>query len=385
MAFTAKIEVRNADPSAAIRELLKTMLADEAIAGVLVQRRMAGGAVMPSLVTDPDRLDDADPLAPAFPMNSARLLAKLTRGEGDGMIAAVLRPCEIRAFVELVKLNQGSMENLLLFGVDCPGAFDNVSYRQFAAGCGEGGCAGEFLRRFLPGGKPATPGDGPMLAKACLACEHPSADAADGMIGILGNDPEKVLTLISQTPKCQGVMNRMGLLPADPGQAESRQAALEALRVERIRYRDVMFQETSDATNSLEKLGGYLAGCVNCYNCRVACPVCYCRECVFVTDVFDHKPWQYLGWAKKKGVLKLPEDTLFYHLTRLAHMSAACVGCGQCSNACPNGVPVMELFRMTAAGVQDAFSYEAGRDPEQAPPLSVFLEREFSEVTGGTD
>jgi formate dehydrogenase subunit beta len=63
-------------------------------------------------------------------------------------------------------------------------------------------------------------------------------------------------------------------------------------------------------------------------------------------------------------------------------MSTACIGCGQCSNACPNDVPVMELFRMTAAGVQDVFNYQAGRSPEEAPPLSVFQEHEFAEVTG---
>lgn len=81
----------------------------------------------------------------------------------------------------------------------------------------------------------------------------------------------------------------------------------------------------------------------------------------------------------------MPTDTVFYHLTRLAHMSAACIGCGQCSNACPNEVPVMELFRTVAHGVQKAFGYSAGASFEQEPPLSVFGEKEFSEVTGGKD
>jgi formate dehydrogenase subunit beta len=128
-----------------------------------------------------------------------------------------------------------------------------------------------------------------------------------------------------------------------------------------------------------------LAACVNCYNCRVACPVCYCRECVFVTDVFDHDPAQYFGWAKRKGALKMPTDTLFYHLTRLAHMSTACVGCGQCSNACPNGIPVMELFRTVAHRTQAAFDYRAGVDVDQKPPLTEFKEKEFEEIVGIKD
>ena len=145
---------------------------------------------------------------------------------------------------------------------------------------------------------------------------------------------------------------------------------------------DEMYAQTHAVTESLEKLSAYLANCVNCYNCRVACPVCYCRECVFVTDVFDHDPSQYLRWADRKGVVKMPTDTVFYHITRLTHMSTACVGCGQCSNACPNDIPVMELFRMIAHGTQQAFAYEAGQDLDAKPPLSEFREDEFEEVVG---
>jgi formate dehydrogenase subunit beta len=156
---------------------------------------------------------------------------------------------------------------------------------------------------------------------------------------------------------------------------------LDALVARRVGRRDEMFARTQAAIDGIEKAAAYFADCINCYNCRVACPVCYCKECVFVTDVFNHEPAQYLQWAERSGVLKMPTDTLFYHLTRLAHMSTACVGCGQCSNACPNDIPVMEVFRTVARHTQQAFDYEAGRDLE-APPLSVFKESEFPEVVG---
>ncbi len=78
----------------------------------------------------------------------------------------------------------------------------------------------------------------------------------------------------------------------------------------------------------------------------------------------------------------MPTDTVFYHMTRLAHMSTACVGCGQCSNACPNDIPVMELFKTVAQRTQDAFEYEAGRNIDEVPPLSEFREEEFEDVVG---
>ncbi len=162
----------------------------------------------------------------------------------------------------------------------------------------------------------------------------------------------------------------------------ARRDAIRLLIDRRMKYRDDMFVRTREATDNLEKLTAYFATCVNCYNCRVACPVCYCKECVFVTDVFNHDPSRYLWWATRKGIIKMPTDTLFFHITRLAHMSTACVGCGQCSNACPNDIPVMELFRTIARDTQQAFDYAAGENIEQDPPLSVFHEQEFEEVVG---
>jgi len=65
-------------------------------------------------------------------------------------------------------------------------------------------------------------------------------------------------------------------------------------------------------------------------------------------------------------------------------MSTACVGCGQCSNACPNDIPVAELFMTISQRTQKAFDYQAGRSLDEKPPLSVFKEDEFEEVVGIT-
>jgi formate dehydrogenase subunit beta len=66
----------------------------------------------------------------------------------------------------------------------------------------------------------------------------------------------------------------------------------------------------------------------------------------------------------------------------MAHMSTACVGCGQCSNACPNDIPLAELFRSVAHRTQAEFSYAAGRSLDEKPPLTEFRENEYPEVVG---
>jgi formate dehydrogenase subunit beta len=378
----AKLVVKERNPVASVQEFLKALLKGGHVAAVLVAEHLPmKNAVMPTLVTDPEKLELADPLAPAFPLNAARVLSKLTRKPLDVPIAAVMRPCEIRAFIELVKLKQGTMENVLLIGMDCLGAFGNLDYATYTASGNSVQSTLDFYEARLVG-KPAGT-TGVDISPACKSCEYPMAAAADLNIGFLGGDMMESLVLLSNTEKGDEFLGKLGLPAGD--EPAGRRQTLDALVRERTAYRDKMFEETSQATADVEKLMSYLGNCINCYNCRVACPVCYCKECVFVTDVFDHEPAQYLKWATRRGVLKMPTDTVFYHMTRLAHMSTACIGCGQCSNACPNNIPVMELFRTVAHATQRAFDYTPGMNPADEPPLSTFREMEFSEVTGGKD
>lgn len=376
MTTTAKLDVPDKNPVAALQELMRRILERGDVGGVLTPVHLGGGTPMPTLVTDPGELHRADPLAPAFPMNGAKMLARLTKGHSGERIAAVMRPCEIRAFVELAKLNQGSLDDVLLVSVDCLGAYDNTHYLRFKGQDDPIQTTLGFLGK--TGGAKDTARDGYDLAGACLACEYPVAVAADVSVGLVGLDLTNALPVMAETAKGEALLASLGLEDWEPQAA--RDEALKTLVERRTQERDAMFERTAQATGSLESLAEYLSGCVNCLNCRVACPVCYCRECVFSTDVFDHKPWQYLSWARQKGMLKMPTDTVFYHLTRMAHMSTACVGCGQCSNACPNDVPVMELFRTVAARTQEGFSYEPGRSMDDPPPLSVFKEKEFEDV-----
>jgi formate dehydrogenase subunit beta len=378
MAKTAQINVKDQDLLAALRGFLKAVLERDEISAILVPWRLPmKNTVMPTLITDSQQLDRADPLSPGFAINTARVVSRLTRKASAGKVAAVMRPCEIRAFVELVKLRQGQTEELVIIGLDCLGAYGSRDYFRWVGDDAEASTQ-KFYKAALTSSGTAV--DGVELARACKACESPTAEGADIAVGLYGVDTAQRLLVQARTPEGENLLGKLGLVETQ--EPPGRPKALEKLVAERIAFRDEMFAQTRAATDNLEKLSTYLANCVNCYNCRVACPVCYCRECVFVTDVFDHEPAQYLRWAERKGAVKLPTDTLFYHLTRLAHMSTACVGCGQCSNACPNDVSLMELFRSVAHRTQAEFGYAAGRSLDERPPLSEFRENEFPEVVG---
>jgi formate dehydrogenase subunit beta len=374
------IKVDDQSPLKTIQGVLKTMLDRDDVRAILAPSRLPmKDTVMPVLVADPDDLDRADPLTPAFPLNAARLLGRLTRGKPGNKVVAVLRPCEIRAFIELVKLKQGDPDDVVIIGLDCPGTFTNRDLSRLTADQGLDDLTSQFLQTALNGGEPDFSGIG--LSSACRVCEHMTPEGADIVIGLYGVDLENQLWIEGRTEPGREMLE--GLPQSSAGDSIGRDGVVADLRAKRIAARDQMFERTREEAGDLGSLSAYLASCVNCYNCRVACPVCYCRECVFTTSVFDHEPIQYLQWADRKGSVKMPTDTVFYHLTRLAHMSSACVGCGQCSNACPNDVPVMELFRSVAHRTQAAFDYQAGRSLEEAPPLSVFKEDEYQEVLTG--
>ena len=378
MMTSLKLDTKGKTVLPALEDFFRAILNMEEISAILIPQRLPmKNMVMPALVSRPERLTDIDPLSPAFPMNSAKLVSKLTRKKMGGKVAAVLRPCEIRAFVELVKLHQGATEELVIIGFDCLGAFKNTDYFKFA-GDDVAATTDTFVDSVLNGN--GTAAGGIELATACRACERPIPTNADILIGLYGMDPADHLMVQALTPVGEQITGGLGLPQIEAPAA--RQERIDTLIQERVTFRDAMYSKTKEQTDTIEKLTTYLGNCINCYNCRVACPVCYCKECVFVTDVFNHDPSQYLNWADRKGAIKMPTDTVFYHMTRLAHMSTACVGCGQCSNACPNDINVMELFRLVADQAQKGFEYQAGRDVNEKPPLSEFREDEFDEVVG---
>ncbi|MCJ7708858.1 MAG: hypothetical protein MUO38_14730, partial [Anaerolineales bacterium] len=106
------IPVENGDTLTAVRGFLQKLLETGTVEALFVPLEVDGGAILPALVTDPERARLANPLAPVMPINSARAVSALTGKQAPARIGAVLRPCEIRALVELVKLQQATLEGV---------------------------------------------------------------------------------------------------------------------------------------------------------------------------------------------------------------------------------------------------------------------------------
>jgi formate dehydrogenase subunit beta len=370
------ISVESNDVLAAIRGFLKRLLETETVDLLLVPVETQAGAITPMLVADPDQLDAADPLAPVMGINAARAVSRLVIREPGARIGAVLRPCELRALIELVKLKQASLDDLVTIGLDCAGTYDVPDY------------AAKTQKRKTPKAKaklwrdlydelaadPAA--SNAALRDACQMCEKPHVEGADITLELFGAD----LTAGVPVTLPDEMAEMLGLSPAK--KKGPRAGLVKKVVAQRKRVRDARFGEVRQRLEE-EGIEGVFAACVRCHNCMTVCPICYCKTCLFQSPLYDREPVQYANWARSKGACRLPADTMLFHLTRLNHMALSCVGCGMCTSDCPADLPVGLVFRAIGQQVQRAFDYSPGRDAEEPLPLVTFQEDEWMEIGAG--
>ncbi|MHC1744821.1 MAG: Coenzyme F420 hydrogenase/dehydrogenase, beta subunit C-terminal domain [Syntrophobacteraceae bacterium] len=373
MAKFAKLSFQKDEMNKQLSVFFKGMLENGAVDAVLVPMAQNKKGVRLTLVTSAAKIDRVDPFAPVAAVSGAKIASSLTAHPSGRRVAMVLRPCEIRALIELVKLKQANLEDVLLIGLDCFGRYENTDFAKFQ----DQGKTSELFLASAQAGR--TDMEDVDIAGACRICEFPTADNVDMRLCAIGSGDGNVF-IEALTPKGEAALVKSGLSAG--GAPAGRDEAVKKLVAARTEARDKKFAECRAETNNFEALADQVSACVNCYNCRVACPVCYCKECVFVTDTFRHTGEQFMMWADQGGMLKMPNDTLFYHLTRMTHMSLFCVGCGQCTSACPNDIDVMPLFRACADKTQARFNYQAGRSVDEEQPMAGFLADELVEVTG---
>jgi len=228
------IPVDDSDVLKATRRFLRSLMEAGVVEALYVPLETEGGAVLPALVTDPAMLERANPLAPVMPINGARAVSALTGKHTPGTLGAVLRPCEIRALVELVKLQQANLEGLTLIGIDCAGTFE---VRDFTARRKAGNLDWAGYLSGLKGGMATV--DGLPLRAACQMCVTPVAENCAIHLELLGSDLASGIPLtvadelaarlgLSETPRGEGAAALLVVRDSGPGIAEADRArALE--------------------------------------------------------------------------------------------------------------------------------------------------------------
>ena len=359
------IPVENGDALTALRGFLRQLLETEVVEAIMVPMETPSGTITPALVADPALLEAANPLAPVMGLNAAPLAGKVSIREPRGRIGVALRPCELRALMELVKLQQASLDDLVTIGIDCVGTYDVPVYLKKRSEIGD-----QRLWRELDDNLQSPVPD---LRDACQMCEKPHAEGANITMELFGADLDVGIPVTLPDE----ITSKLSLNPVEENKQRAR--AIEGVNAARTEVRDARFAEMQKQLEE-EGIEGVLAACVRCHNCMTVCPICYCKTCLFKSPPFDHEPVQYLNWARRKGAYRMPADTVLFHLTRLNHMVLSCVGCGMCTSNCPADLPVGRIFRTIGQQVQTVFDYEPGRSTDDPRPLITFHESEWTEV-----
>jgi formate dehydrogenase subunit beta len=325
----------------------------------------AGDSFAYLLLQDPAILEKASPLPPVMPVQGGKAIGRLTmRGNGSKQIAAIVRPCEARAAIELAKLKQAHLDDVCLITMDCPGVLPLSDYiGDPAAG------AARFAEA-------AAEGDRSPMRPTCQMCNHFSLLSADLHVGTLGADGTALI--VPGSPKGERVLEGMGM-PIDAA-LDDWNARVEETEQAQTEHRRQAHADLREAVAGAENLLDVFSSCINCHNCQRVCPVCYCRQCYFESAALKLPSENYLARAGHKGALRFSPDTLLFHIGRASHMALSCVSCGACEDACPMDIPVGQVFSLMADRAQEALGYVAGRSLEDALPLVDYEMDELHQV-----
>jgi len=349
-----------------ILEFLKTAAEKKVFDAIMLPMKVpSGDSFAWIMIKDMALLDNTTPLAPIMPVNAAKAVKRFTRkGEGRNKVAILIRPCEVRACVELSKLNQIKTEDLVIMSYDCPGALPMQDYIKDP----EWGDS-EFKKLLSD-----NIWNSDIVKPVCKFCDKFSLPASDLHFG---RENDRLL-LMANSEKGIDFISEMKLEANE--ELDNWKKGIGEITSKRISIKKETFSVIKNKVEGLDNLLNTFSECIGCHNCQSACPICYCRQCYFDSVVSKPNSDIVLMRAKQRGGVSLPLDKLMFHTGRMAHMSLSCISCGLCSDACPVNIPVAKIFSYVASETQKTFEYTAGESFGDALPMKEYKPEELGEL-----
>ncbi len=182
--------------------------------------------------------------------------------------------------------------------------------------------------------------------------------ACEGVVA--ETQPRDATARSERAAKCQGCDVHM---PAsvDITIGETTGAAIPADQ----RYADLNTFLTQSPDERMAYWQDELERCIKCYACRQACPLCYCEQCI----VDKNRPTRLSTSATLKG-------NYAWQITRAFHLAGRCIGCDECTRACPAGINLRLLNLSLAKAAEDYFSFRAGVNLDAEPIVGAFSEQD---------
>lgn len=334
---------------------LSRLLQDGKVRAIVGLSRSSANSASYIFTVDPERAKEIDPFLPDYPVQGAYIVKQLTfLTPSNEKVLFIMRPCEIRAVVELFKLNQLKLDNLYFLSMDCLGALKSSYILRNGLDDGDSFIGGSYLED--------------SYRRACGMCEDfVPGEGSDLRLSVF-NGEVKIFALTNKGKEIVGDCVELD----EPDWSE--------LKQKRTLRKSTEYDYFDRKIRRAENLFNTFAACINCHNCMRVCPICYCQECFFDSTAMRYEAEKFLGLGIRMKNVRVPYDTLLFHIGRLNHMVVSCVACGACEEGCPREIPVSLLFKRVGEQVQTLFNYKPGRSFDEELPLKTFREDELEPV-----
>lgn len=289
------------------------------------------GMILPSdrknelrVVEDASDLGEFNPFQPLMLMNIAGLVPAVLQEHAQGIFGILLRPCELRAFIEVAERKGIDPRRLLTICVDCLGTFpdEEFEWRSVRKGS-EAGLTKEALQFAPQGGIAAY-----RYRAACQMCVAPGARSADINLGVIGI-PVRQSILVDCRPDLLD-WSEITDKPADPALSKKREVMLSKLVEVHSQTRDRVLTGLAEVLPAnVDVLLDQFDDCGNCQSCMEACPICT------ATPPQRAKEGRY----ERQDVVEWLVD---------------CAGCGMCEQSCPKHLPLSIIFTHVKRSLEES-------------------------------
>ena len=314
--------------------------------------------VSAQVITQPADLENINPFAPVMLNNTASMVQGFIEEHPHSHLAVILRPCELRALIELRKRHRvryhsvysgNDQESLVLISVDCAGTFSQAEYIQHVSGHQTDA---DMIHVELSYGRQDSyiPYQ---VRQTCQMCDSPGPLGADIVIGSIGIEPQGSLLVIARNEEIDTSLKLQDVTDdiATERQVVFRETMVGKLVDKRAEKRSALLKDESLLGEEMTTALAMFARCTLCADCLDACPL-YDGELAGMLGV---------GEGRQSG------HSLFAELVRVSRWLASCSGCGMCQQTCVNGVSLSRAVTSLSHRIQSELHYRPG-DPSQPLP-----------------
>ena len=304
------------DPIGAIQEFLYETWKTAGLGGLVFPLDDSA----PQLVEDPAQVYWFNPFKPLMLDNTARLIPDLVRDNPALSFGAVMRPCEMRAFNEVLKRQTPDLKRAILtICVDCLGTFDEADYRWHVERKGSLQKLTHDTMNFARTGGILSY----RYRSACQICAAQESGAADINICVFGMPARQhiLLQVRKDLPiDLEPVLNEMATTQGAAEAILKRDRLLVRMGDRQYLARDrIVLGLAESLPMDLDELLEKLDSCWTCQECMLACPICSS----------DFPQIEIDGKYQRKDILS---------------WITSCSGCGMCEQACPRQLPLTAIF-----------------------------------------